>query len=1111
MLTIRLSLFAFVAATGPSTPPDPKGYVCHRAEGPVVIDGKLDESAWAAAPWSDPFVDIEGDKKPKPRWRTRMKMLWDERFLYIAAEMDEPQLWGTLTQHDAVIFHDPDFEVFLDPDGDNHVYGELELNALNTTWDLLLTKPYRDGGKAVNGWEIAGLKTAVHLEGTLNDPRDKDRGWTVEIAWPWAAIKELTSAPVPPRDADQWRINFSRVEWDVEVADGKYRKVKGRPEHNWVWSPQGVVDMHRPERWGYLQFSAAKAGTVAFRPDPDRTVRDQLHRVYDSQRDHHAKAGSYSNSRQALKLDPDAVSPSLRIASTRYSFDAELPSVVDPTSRWVISQDSWIRKVALPSKEVGLRWWDERVEQALANAAGNRSEIEAYLNRTPADQRKGAAFLVANMPEGDLRTLKAEFLLANSELAYKARREVPWGKEIPEDLFFNDVLPYANLDEQRDEWRKRFFELCLPIAKTCETPSEAAHRLNTEIFKKLNVQYSTQRKAPNQSPSQSIETGKASCTGLSIVLSDACRAVCIPARLVGTPLWANKRGNHTWVEIWDGRWRFTGACEPDPNGLDRGWFVADASQAVKDSPQHAIYASSFKKTGLHFPLVWARRNRDVPAENVTDRYTKKVEANPQTFRLMVRVVNAARKRVAVPITIQEVSDSAKSHVETSRGETADTNDFATFELEPNAEYSVKAEGVEKRVKTGPAGKQELVEILVGGSSNSKVDAKVSASALAALKEALASKTVKFAELAARDFAKVALTKADAKAARDLLWKAHVETIRAERAEEVTKRVIKDGKLEMPFFTKTFGAKPAGGRSLWISLHGGGGAPKRVNDRQWENQKRLYTVDEGIYLAPRGPTDNWNLWHEPHIDRMFGRLIEDLIVFEDVNPDRVYVLGYSAGGDGVYQIAPRMADRWAGAAMMAGHPNGVSLLSLRNVPFALQVGGDDSAYNRNKVGREYGETLAKLRKDDPKGYEQLVKIYEGKGHWMDRVDKAALPWLAKFTRNPVPERVVWKQTGVPHERSYWLAVPKDEAAVDSLVVAERIGQTIRIDAAEKVKTLLVRIDDRMLDLDQRVSIVHKERTLFTGLPPRTIGVLAKTLASRGDLNLMFDAEVSVVLQ
>ena len=174
------------------------------------------------------------------------------------------------------------------------------------------------------------------------------------------------------------------------------------------------------------------------------------------------------------------------------------------------------------------------------------------------------------------------------------------------------------------------------------------------------------------------------------------------------------------------------------------------------------------------------------------------------------------------------------------------------------------------------------------------DAGKSAEALNALKAVLASSPASLADLAAKDFAKVPLTKADAAAARELLWKAHVDLIHKERSAEVKDRVLKEGKLEMPFFYKTFGEKPKGGHSLWISLHGGGGAPARVNDQQYENQKKLYTLDEGIYLAPRAPTNTWNLWHEAHIDRLFGRLIEDLIVLEDVNPDRVYVMGYSAG-------------------------------------------------------------------------------------------------------------------------------------------------------------------------------------------------------------------------
>ena len=328
--------------------PHPRGYVCYRAAKPINVDGKLDDAAWAAVPWTDPFVDIEGDKKPAPAHRTRVKMLWDDEALYIAAELDEPHVWATLTQHDSVIFEDPDFEVFLDPDGDSHLYGELELNALNTTWDLLLPKPYKDGGHAVNAWEVTGLKTAVRVDGTLNDPRDTDRGWTVEVRWPFAGLKELTfvrdekEPPYPPKDGDSWRINFSRVEWDTAVVGGKYEKVKGRAEHNWVWAPQGVIDMHRPERWGYLQFSTAAPETAAFRPDPDWPVRDALHRVYYAQRTHRKATGKYAGTLPELGLKD--VTPTPAVEATRDAFAAS--TTVErggAKRRWVIRDDALIR------------------------------------------------------------------------------------------------------------------------------------------------------------------------------------------------------------------------------------------------------------------------------------------------------------------------------------------------------------------------------------------------------------------------------------------------------------------------------------------------------------------------------------------------------------------------------------------------------------------------------------------------------------------------------------------------------------------------------------------------------------------------------------------------
>src|SRR5215831_14093330 len=231
----------------------PLHYTCLRASSSLHIDGILDDAAWSKAPWTPMFVDIEGSVKPRPRFQTRAKMLWDQQYLYVAAELEEPHVWATLTEHDSVIFRDNDFEVFLNPSGDGLNYFEFEINALNTGWDLFLPKPYREKGKADNSWEIPGLQTAVAIDGTINNPADRDRGWTVEIAMPWTAF--ASRAPVKrPAAGEAWRVNFSRVEWRTEVRDGKYVKVAGTKEDNWVWSPQDEVNMHIPSRWGYVRF-----------------------------------------------------------------------------------------------------------------------------------------------------------------------------------------------------------------------------------------------------------------------------------------------------------------------------------------------------------------------------------------------------------------------------------------------------------------------------------------------------------------------------------------------------------------------------------------------------------------------------------------------------------------------------------------------------------------------------------------------------------------------------------------------------------------------------------------------------------------------------------------
>jgi transglutaminase-like putative cysteine protease len=683
----------------------PRGYVCKYTALPIKVDGKLDDPAWAAAPWTEDFVDIEGPTKPKPRLRTRAKMLWDENYLYIGAELEEPDVWGTLTKHDSIIFQDPDFEVFIDPDGDTHEYYEFEINALNTSWDLFLPKPYKDGGQADNGWEIPGLKSAVYVNGTINDPTDHDQGWSVEIAFPWRVLAEKAHRPAPPLDGDQWRTGFSRVEWPITKDGGKYAKVPNTSEDNWVWSPQGIVDMHRPERWGYVQFS--RKYEEAFVPDPARRVRDALQELYYAERAYRKKNGHWASTLQELGITPPTGETAPTLHTSAEGWEASLPLGLPngKTQLWKIRTDSRIWP------DDSTVWWPASVENALAKAGANRAELTKALTSIPESQRDGLQFLVENMPEQDLQGLTANYLIENAKLAYDAIAAAPWAKDVPHDIFLNEILPYASLNERRDEWRPRLRELALPLIRNCRTSGEAAQALNRQIFKLVNVRYSTERQKPDQSSLESMASGLASCSGLSILLVDACRAVGAPARVAGTPMWTNMRGNHTWVEVWDGGWHFVGAAEPDAKGLDHTWFTGDAAQAQRDAPSHAIYASSFRQTGLNFPLVWDFGIQWVPAVNVTDRYTGAAPptAADDRVRVLLHVLDQeSGKRIAANVRITDASDPSFKLEGRSRDESADLNNILTFQLPRAHAYKLHVDASGKTVEqdfTTTAGKE----------------------------------------------------------------------------------------------------------------------------------------------------------------------------------------------------------------------------------------------------------------------------------------------------------------------------------------------------------------------------------------------------------------------
>ena len=284
-------------------------YIVYQTKSNIIIDGNADESSWDKAKWTQTFVDIEDYKKPAPLYRTRAKMLWNAKYLYVFAEIEEPQIWAYYDTHDQIVFHENDFEIFIDPNRDGYHYFEFEVNAQNTLFDLLLPKPYRNGGKAVIEWDAKGFKSAVSIDGTINNPTDIDKKWNVEIAIPFEALKE-TNRHAIPKDGETWKLDFSRVNWQTVVKNGRYEKKKdastGRPisEFNWVWSPPGIINMHFPERWGLLQFSSAEVGkkTVSFCLPEDELYKPWLWLVYYKQQNFRNKNGTFATTFHSIEM-----------------------------------------------------------------------------------------------------------------------------------------------------------------------------------------------------------------------------------------------------------------------------------------------------------------------------------------------------------------------------------------------------------------------------------------------------------------------------------------------------------------------------------------------------------------------------------------------------------------------------------------------------------------------------------------------------------------------------------------------------------------------------------------------------------------------------------------
>lgn len=785
-------------------------------------------------------------------------------------------------------------------------------------------------------------------------------------------------------------------------------------------------------------------------------------------------------------------------------------------------------------------------------AGTNRAELVKALEKIPATQREGMAFLIENMPRPDLESLSAGFLLDNVSLAYDAFTQAPWAARIPPAIFLNDVLAYASVNEPRDNWRKRLREISEPLIKDCKTPTEAAQALNQKIFPLLNVKYSTKRRIPHQGPFETMETGVATCTGLSILLVDACRSVGVPARVVGTPLWFNKSGNHTWVEIWDGDWQYTGAAEQDPNGMNRGWFGHNASQAVNDPPEHGIYASSFQKTGLSFPLSWSRRVDYVSAVNVTERYAAKAKpADTTKVRLNVKVLDRPlgerpnrtsertnrpaadrvggpfSERVVAKVTVTDAANPASRWEGNSKGPTADGNDHLFFELPAQRTFIIETDLAGKRRRqyfTTRTGGEELLTLYLSGVPDAPPVPQMcyappavakplppkAATTLKSVLTAFFNATTNQQAVWKFSASLEKLLRDNEPAVRRVAWEAFVAaTNHGELRKSFDETKVRFQEHVSPYTVKTVGTRPANGWALFVAMHGGGGAPQEVNDSQWKQMQRYYRdhPEAGgyLYVALRAPNNTWNGFYTDYVYPLAANLVRQFLLFGDVDPNKVFLMGYSHGGYGAFAIGPKMPDRFAAIhASGANLADGAVADTLRNTLFTCMIGEQDTAHGRIERCREFATEIKRLRGDRNDVYPVTVQIVADHPH-SGLPDRDSIAEMYPAMRNPVPRELTWVMTDQVIRDFFWVHVAAPDRG-QRLDVTCR-DNTVTATTTPRIATASILLDARLVDFTRPVTLVLNDKASKHKLRP-SLRTLCQTLQRRGDPELAFSAEIQL---
>jgi len=749
-------------------------------------------------------------------------------------------------------------------------------------------------------------------------------------------------------------------------------------------------------------------------------------------------------------------------------------------------------------------WWDADVEASLDRAPTRKKEWIRLLESCRPEHRDGEAYLLRYLPTRDLESMPPEAMAANVALAYRARAEIPWGGRLPEDVFLDAVLPHASVTEPRQSMRAEFHDRYRPLVKDCKTPGQAALQLNKTLFRDYKVGYNTRRLRSDQSSKESIAQGMATCTGLSIMLVEACRAVGVPARVAGIASWPGRGGNHTWVEVWDDGWHFVGAAEPDDKGLDHAWFAGESAKAIKGSSRSAIYAVTYRATGAFFPMVWNQSDR-VPGQDVTDHYARGGPAAPASPKLMVEVRRGG-ERVEAEVTMLDRATGTSRRLGSSFGPQVDLNRRLTCEPPPSRSVLVIARhGDDASVRAATVAADTVVRIDVERPAPAETRAELSRI---------------FADRFGTDEAKQATARTLLselpwdELMREIAWAAYKASPAHESLrKEYEAKTVATKDRKSPYLWRHVGTKPPEGWALVIAMHGGGGTAKEVNDQQWrsmfEGYYKPHTEAGGyVYMALRAPNDEWNGFYDDAICPLVERLIRQFVLFGDVNPDRVYILGASHGGYGAFVIGPKMPDRFAAihASAAAATPGETRGENLRDVQFTVMVGERDTAYGRAARCRDFVKELDgwKARYG---GYPGEVVVLKEVGHSVPDRDKVG-EMLKSGVRSAHPDRIVWAQSDEVLKHFYWIEAPRPNPS--GRIEASVRDNTIALKAEHQDEVALW-LDAPLVNLARPVVVemdgVRRE-VIKARLKPETFCV---GLEERGDPRLAAPARISVHLR